>query len=239
MRFPLQLNRRHKAILFLTLLAAGSSLVGEVNLRISFGIVLLGFAFAWALGSNSRPAHYLFILLGVLLAAGPVWNDWSSRRDYELRVQEFEQYIPRLARAYAFDPHGKNLNVISKVELDHLMEHLGYEEEARRNAIKVLHKQWNAGELDDRFTVNLPAKRGGVSDVDAQIILTPKFFEPVPRWYADAVAAGVDMTKVPESEKPGQAPPSRIFDAGSIIFFLGPGVLLIVIGLGLVLAIKR
>ncbi len=239
MRFPLELNRRHKAILFLTLLAAGSSLVGEVNLRISFGIVLLGFAFAWALGSDSRPVHYLFILLGVLLAAGPVWNDWSNCRDYDLRIQEFEQKIPRLAKAYAFDPGGKNLKITSKTELEHLMERLGYEEEERQNGLQSMYKQWTAGELNDRFTVNLPAKRGGVSDVDAQIILTPKFFEPVPRWYADAVGAGVDMTKVPESEKPGQAPPSRIFDTASIVFFLGPGVLLIAIGLGLVLAIKR
>lgn len=239
MRFPLELNRRHKAILFLTLLAAGSSLVVEANLRISFGIVLLGIAFAWALGSDSRLVHCLFFVTGVLLAAYPVWVDWSNSREYELRLDEFERKIPRLAKAHAFDPHSKNWKITSKTELEHLMERLGYEEEERQSAIQNTYKQWTAGELNDRVTVKFPAKRGGVSDVDAQIILTPKFFEPAPRWYADAVAAGVDMTKVPESKKPGQAPQSIVFDAMPIIFFLGPGVLLIAIGLGLVLAIKR
>lgn len=52
--FPqMRLNRRHKVILFLTLLAAGMSLISSFGLHRTAGIVLLGVASAWVFGSSN------------------------------------------------------------------------------------------------------------------------------------------------------------------------------------------
>lgn len=100
----MHLNRRHKSILFLTLLATGISLISDSGIRTAAGIVLLGFAFAWAFGSNSRLVHALFIACGLLLVVGPllfVWNDHRNQaRLYEERVTEFERKIPEFAKKY-------------------------------------------------------------------------------------------------------------------------------------------
>src|SRR5208337_195309 len=47
------LNRRHKVILFLTLVLTGLSLVAGCGLRSSLGVALLGCSVAWAVGSDS------------------------------------------------------------------------------------------------------------------------------------------------------------------------------------------
>jgi len=104
MEFPAKLNQRHKAALFLTLLATGVSLVLGVAAKQTAGIVLLGFAFAWALGSNNRLVHALFIAIGLILAIGPVFKDWYGQRnemkEYRKSVADFEQRIPELAKHY-------------------------------------------------------------------------------------------------------------------------------------------
>jgi hypothetical protein len=47
------LNRRHKFVLFLTLVSTGGSLVCGLGIREALGIALLGFALAWVVGSKS------------------------------------------------------------------------------------------------------------------------------------------------------------------------------------------
>ena len=46
------LNRRHKAVLFLTLVSAGAALLNRVPFKESLGLGLLGVAGAWAVGSD-------------------------------------------------------------------------------------------------------------------------------------------------------------------------------------------
>jgi hypothetical protein len=47
------LNRRHKAVLFVTLVVSGCSLLVGAQLRGALGIITLGVAIAWAIGSNT------------------------------------------------------------------------------------------------------------------------------------------------------------------------------------------
>jgi hypothetical protein len=104
MDFLANLNKRHKVALFLTLLAAGTSLVLGVAAKQTAGIVLFGIAFAWALGSNNPPVHVSFIVLGLFLAMGPVVRDWYGQRNemkkYRESVVDFERRIPELATLY-------------------------------------------------------------------------------------------------------------------------------------------
>jgi hypothetical protein len=70
MILPLNLNRRHKVTLFLTVLLAGIAALNRAKMVEVVGIFLLGFALAWAFGSDSRVVHWLFLSMGVLLACG-------------------------------------------------------------------------------------------------------------------------------------------------------------------------
>ena len=52
------LNRRHKVLLFMTLVFTGCSLLLGDELRESLGFLLLGIAFAWAVGSDFSSRLY-------------------------------------------------------------------------------------------------------------------------------------------------------------------------------------
>ncbi len=100
----IKLNRRHKFILFLTLIAAGASLVMGAGLARAVGIVLLGAAFAWMVGLNTRVVHWLFLGVGVVIVAGTVVLDGyfhhQSVKEYESGVADFERRLPDLAQKY-------------------------------------------------------------------------------------------------------------------------------------------
>ena len=76
--FAASLNRRHKVALCATLICVGLILIlSHADFRQTMGILFLGLAFGWALGSNYRAVHWVFVVLGVLLltpAASDVWN---------------------------------------------------------------------------------------------------------------------------------------------------------------------
>jgi hypothetical protein len=55
------LNRRHKAILFITLVMTGSGLLAGARLNEALGIFLLGVAFAWVVGSQTASTTYDFL----------------------------------------------------------------------------------------------------------------------------------------------------------------------------------
>lgn len=106
MEFLARLNRRHKVALFLTLVAAGVMLVLGASAKQTAGAVLLGLAFAWAFGSNSRIVHWLFVGLGSALLLGPVGFDRYSLhqagKDYADEIAAFEHRIPELAKEYPY-----------------------------------------------------------------------------------------------------------------------------------------
>jgi hypothetical protein len=51
-------NRRHKAILFLTLVVTGCALLLDIDLKVALGFMMLGVALAWAIGSDTATKFY-------------------------------------------------------------------------------------------------------------------------------------------------------------------------------------
>lgn len=90
------LNTRHKAVLFVTLVLAGSGLLAGARLNEALGIVMLGAALAWAVGSGTASRAYLYlrgvpgmvwplvrilllmVLGGCLLVGVAVWTNFNS-----------------------------------------------------------------------------------------------------------------------------------------------------------------
>jgi uncharacterized membrane protein YqjE len=111
MILPLNLNRRHKVTLFLTVLLAGIAALNGAKMMQVVGILLLGLALAWAFGSDSRVVHWLFLSLGVLLACGTVGLGWYVHQSdtdlYAQKVAAFEQRIPELAKEYPLHKNGQ------------------------------------------------------------------------------------------------------------------------------------
>lgn len=54
----MQLNRRHKALLFITLVITGTSLLAGAQLNEALGLLMLGAAFAWLVGSRTASTAY-------------------------------------------------------------------------------------------------------------------------------------------------------------------------------------
>jgi hypothetical protein len=84
--FAAKLNRRHKVALCATLICMGLILLlgggapTAVGIRPALGIMLLGLAFSWALGSNNRLVHWLFIVFGLLLLLSLAFDGFLWRR---------------------------------------------------------------------------------------------------------------------------------------------------------------
>jgi hypothetical protein len=103
------LNRRHKAGLLLTLTAVGASLVLDVSAKQTAGVVLLGLAAAWFIGSV-RPRTLGLILcsaafcVGLYISTNPVWEEWEL---YRTRAEAYDQALlgirEAVAKAFVWD----------------------------------------------------------------------------------------------------------------------------------------
>lgn len=82
-------NRRHKTGLFATLVCVGLIVLFGGGIRSVVGIGLLGIAFSWAFGSNSRLVHRLFVAFGLLLLIPPAWDglSWRHQKPEAIRTQ--------------------------------------------------------------------------------------------------------------------------------------------------------
>ena len=96
------LNRRHKAGLFLTLVAVGCGLFLEVSVKQAVGITLLGIAFSWLIGSLNPRAlivavAVLLCAVGLYVAGSPVWLDWESTQrsasEYDVGITDLQAAI--------------------------------------------------------------------------------------------------------------------------------------------------
>lgn len=96
------LNRRHKAGLFLTGVAAGCGLFLELSAKQAVGITLIGIAFSWLIGSLTPRAlsvtlAILICAVGLYVAASPVWSDWESTQkstaEYDLAINDLQSAV--------------------------------------------------------------------------------------------------------------------------------------------------
>lgn len=92
-----RLNRRHKVVLFVTLLAAGFILITGGGIGPGLGSILLGIAFALAVGSNSRAIHGLFVTTGLVLLLAPSLYFWAAARRQEKALARMERNFPSAA----------------------------------------------------------------------------------------------------------------------------------------------
>lgn len=97
------LNRRHKAGLFLVLVAIGLSLFFEASAKQTAGILLLGSAATWFLGSVRPRTLGLIILASTASCAGlylmlPVWGE---REFFYVQAAEYDQALLGVREAVA------------------------------------------------------------------------------------------------------------------------------------------
>ena len=87
--FPANLNRRRQAALCAMLVCVGLILLLGGKVRDAAGITLLGMAFSWALGSNNRLVHWLFVICGLLLLVIPVGDGflWPRQKPELIKGQ--------------------------------------------------------------------------------------------------------------------------------------------------------
>src|SRR6266567_6789879 len=102
MTYP-SLNRRHNVGLFLVLVAAGISLFFEASAKQTAGIVLLGIAATWLLGTISVRllwllSSFLGCLVGIIAGGKPVVDDWKS---FQESIQSYDRAIADLREAMA------------------------------------------------------------------------------------------------------------------------------------------
>jgi hypothetical protein len=236
MTFPPSLNRRHKAALFLALIAVGVGLLLGAGVKQSLGIALLGMAFAWAFGSDSRPVHWLFVVAGTVLAFAPLVYQWYDQRgaaeSYQSKVAAFESDIPALAKQYPIlDPNDVDKVPtgirLTREDLFHQFRLLpsgkslspGDQEEFIQDLLKKC-PNWRTVLVDSS---ERESER-------AQFILFDK-----------AIAGGLNWAALPYYILPGDPPePFKLSKAVSKNWLIEiPGVLAVGVGLGLVLGVRH
>lgn len=84
-----KMNRRHKAALCATLICVGSVVLMGGTVRIAVGLGLLGIAFSWSVGSDTRAVHWVFVATGVILLVAPVWAAvaWPNEKQELISIQ--------------------------------------------------------------------------------------------------------------------------------------------------------
>jgi hypothetical protein len=269
MTLALKLNRRHKAALFVTLVAAGTGLVLGASMKIGLGIILLGVAFAWAFGSDSRSVHRLFLACGLLIVIGSLVYDCHAHREqaraYQDQVAEFEREIPEIAErdpllpydvecpdqhkgradlpplvadgwvpvkqpdgSYDYSPKDKFPDGDPPTGIRLTRDQLAEAIKTKDPACQTSENEKVVNHFLDRY----PRWRTALVEDEAS-------GDSQPRWYADAVAAGVNMTAVSDEEKPDPPEPPKLSQSVSNGWVLTvPGVLLFFIGVGLLFGIK-
>jgi hypothetical protein len=226
MTLALRLNRRHKAALFVILVAAGASLVSGDAMKIGLGIILLGVAFAWAFGSDSRVVHSLFLACGLLIVIGTLMYDWHVHREkarlYRDQVAEFERKIPDFAKSYPVSPYA----AVPSAKKQQARPSSGY--------TRVI--------LPDGSCVYYPTSMGYAEIMD--VTQSEHGGEDCQaKWYTDAVAAGVEITAIQKEEKPGNGKkppePFKLWrSARKNLFLIVPGLFQLFIGMGLLWGVK-
>jgi len=85
----MKFNRRHKVILFLSVLATGLTLLSGRSLAFGFGALCIGLASAWAIGSESKAVHALLLATGLCV----LFLNWVTAP--EMYIEQFGAYSGR------------------------------------------------------------------------------------------------------------------------------------------------
>lgn len=244
-----KLNRRHKAVLFVTLLGVGIALIGGAG-EGGAGIAFMGAALAWAIGSNSRIVHGAFVVAGLLLFCGGVtwawWNYRSHVRQYTEKVTQFEKRVPFFSTCYPLLPRPKSVPEPVDPYAEPFAKYGGFGDCESSPAAPPRDLQMTSPDLAKLIKVYYPVYEG-IPDVQ----LVSKFVEKYPawksaivdtaphsshaKWFEDAIAENVNPEEVPTNEEPGDPPR---FSWADTEFFGLAALPLLAIGLGLIFGVR-
>lgn len=263
MILPLNLNRRHKVTLFLTVLLAGIAALNSAKMMQVVGILLLGSALAWAFGSDSRVVHWLFLSCGLLLTSGTVGLAWLvHQRDtnlYAQKVAAFEQRIPELAQEHLlhkvrpsgmdrpgreWDEKGNPVQTNGQIVLDKDLEFYLVKTPKEGDHAVAPHElrpeQGFVYDLPRLFQLTMPDGhvRYFANERDANSCQQEFFtWGKTQKMWDEAWVAGLDLSEVDLLEAPGY-PPTAPWEQDAWWVCLCLGVTLFALGLGLILGIR-
>jgi hypothetical protein len=264
-----RLNRRHKAALFVMLVAAGASLVSGGTMKVGLGIILLGIAFTWAFGSGSRAVHRLVLACGLFIVFGSLGYAWEAHREkttlYRDEIAQFEREIPDLAKMYHLlpydvecpDQHMGPVDLSSGIPANWVPvkqpdgSYRYYPEDNFPDGDPPTGLRLTRDQLSHAIKTKDPACQTSANEKVVNHFLDryPRWRTALvedgasgdsqPKWYADAVVAGVNINAVPEEEKPDPPGPPKLWQSvGNGWVFIVLGLLLFFIGVGLLFGVK-
>ncbi|HXA76347.1 MAG TPA: hypothetical protein VNV41_04380 [Candidatus Acidoferrales bacterium] len=170
------LNRRHKVGLFLVLVAAGLSLFLEASAKQTAGIILLGLAGAWLLGSLKLRTLWLVssilaCVVGLGIVAIPVIDDSNS---IQYSVQSYDNALSDLGRDVS------SARAIPQYTVDPPDETtLSYDSSTRKWVPDITFSAYatTKGQWQDRSAKNVPKSSGADHDdwvdVGTTVVIPP------------------------------------------------------------------
>jgi hypothetical protein len=224
------LNRRHQVGLFIVLVATGLILLLEASAKQTAGIVLLGLAATWLLGSlRLRVLWLIFSLVafvaGIGVAAMPVLDDWSS---FQTRARYYDGAISDLRQAVGKSKSGFDASEVAGLPPGAIVKPLSGAQKQGQHApsgvdYDALAKQ--AGAISSRATATQqePQKPGPWQKYQKAAPVDPwqKYqIEPPPGFIPEQKPGVIE---IPESTQLWERPDAKIPE-GATVRFIAEGV---------------
>ena len=115
MMHRLPINSRHETGIFITVTAIGIALLMDVSWKPIIGLLLLGAALTWAIGTPRRPLRWAIAIAGLGITLFPLLQNATERfrvkREYDASLARFRDRLPLMAQqhpdlsgGFVFDP---------------------------------------------------------------------------------------------------------------------------------------
>jgi hypothetical protein len=251
-----KLNSRHKVVLFLTLLVSGFSLIAGEGFRTAFGVMLVGLALCWAVGSDSRTVHFLFLGCGLLLLVASFAVDWREGKErkahyerqlaeYRDRVELFRRRIPQLA-----ERHPLPRDVLAQPPFS-IVQPLSLDLGVKAAAYQAFYSSGDFYDFKSQFA-KIPIPEEAKAELWAAKSKGKEAWlavpGPMPSWAAEALANGVDLAtarmpsghlepalKAWPGDEPDSTGPSLRSRMADVAPLIAGGCVLSMVGVGLLL----
>ena len=167
----LPVSFRHKVGIFITVMAVGIALLMEVSWKPIIGLLLLGAALTWAIGTPHRPLRWVIAIAGLGIMLFPLFQNVTERlrakREHDETLALFRDRLPLMAQQHP-DLSG---GVVGPWTL------------YQQKTIDVP----NVGQ--DSFPINMTSR-----EIAAALRKNSKQLPP--NWYLEALDAGIDAKEI-------------------------------------------
>ena len=210
----IMLNNRHKAGLFLTTVVAGLCLIMGESFRETIGVLIIGLALSWALGSEFRALRWAIALLSLLTMLAPliaaIADHNIAARAYSRSVDDFRARIPSLVRGHPDLAAGivpRNDDPYAALAALSGGSTSGYEDgDAFIRASRTL-------DIPNVGQIYFPSKITG-KEIAAAFRADKDHSQP-PAWYLEALDEGIDPAQITYLSLPKEKP--KALDVGAEI----------------------